>query len=104
MLLEWTPEAIKEVNTITAGLFDYSPEAALDVRNRIVKKCVWLAGHAIAGSNIKGLLPEYRRGYAIRTTYKIYYQELGPDHIKILMVRHSRRKEPANSTIKRRSK
>jgi plasmid stabilization system protein ParE len=104
MLLEWTPEAVREVNSITADLFDISAELALDVRHRIVTKCEWLATHNMAGSNVKGLPPQYRRGYAIKTTYKIYYEELGPDHIKILMVRHSRRKDPANSTIKRRSK
>ena len=104
MILEWAPEALREVNAIMAGIFEYSPQAALDVQRRIIKKCEWLADNALSGSLVKGLPQEYRPGYAIRTTYKINYQVLGPDHIKVLLVRHSRRKEPTSNTIKRRSK
>lgn len=104
MILEWAPEAIREVNDIMAGIFEYSPQAALDVQRRIIKRCEWLAENALSGSLVKGLSQEYRRGYAIKTTYKIHYQVLGPNHIKILLIRHSRRKEPTNSTIKRRTK
>lgn len=88
---------------LSQNIFNHSPEVALEVRDKIITKCTWLSTHSMTGSRIEGLGKQYKLGYAVKTTYKIYYQILGKDHIKILMVRDSRRRNLTPNEIRNRA-
>jgi plasmid stabilization system protein ParE len=102
-MIEWTDEAIEEINGITEYLYAIDAELGLSVQDKILTKINWLSTHAMAGGPVKGLGRDFKTGYAIKTRYKILYQVLGKNHILVIAVRSSAKQALNTQEIRRRT-
>lgn len=102
-MIEWTDEAIEEINQITEYYYAIDPELGIEIQDKILDKIDWLSTHTMAGGPVKGLGRDFKTGYAIKTRYKILYQVLGTDHILVIAVRASAQQGLGAGEVKRRA-
>lgn len=107
MRVEWVPEALRDLAEIIAGLYELGidPDIIRDTGDKIFQKAERYNNHVMGAKREPDFAPlDVRSGYAIKTSYKMLFEVLGPEHIKVIMVRHSKRKPLSPRTIKKRIK
>lgn len=102
-MIDWTDEAIEEINQITEYLYAIDPELGFNVQDKILDKIDWHSTHTMAGGPVKGLGQDFKTGYAIKTSYKILYQVLGENHILVIAVRASTQQSLEAGEVRRRA-
>ena len=100
-MLDWAPKAIDDLKEIVNYILPFDPDIADYVQEAIYDRAEWIVNNfPMAGGRVEGLGPQYRQNYAIRDKYRIIYKVLGDRSIKIIMVRHTKRRPTSASEIR----
>lgn len=97
-LVEYSEQAATDLDEITEyflylvdqGTID--EDTAIKAMSAISADILYLAETATLGRRIATLAPQYRVWPIFRNRYKLYFERLGPDHIKVIRVYGSARR------------
>jgi plasmid stabilization system protein ParE len=104
-IIEWSLLAITDITDITEYYTEVADfQTASEVSSAILSKVQDLSDTRFLGKIVEGATSNYRLGYAIKGTYKIYYQVKGNNHIKVLYIVHSRKLPPTPKDLTKASK
>jgi addiction module RelE/StbE family toxin len=99
-MLDWSPDAINDLKEIYSYISTYDPDIADMVEDAIIERAEWIAlNFPMAGGRVQGLGSDYRQNLAIKDKYRIIYKVLGENSIKIISIRHTKRKNLSSQEI-----
>ncbi len=103
-MIDWAIAATDELEEIVRYLDAINPQIALATYNDILGKVFLLETHPMFGVRVPGLSVDYRSENAAKNKYKIYYKVQGEKFIKVLMIRHNSRQQPALKDLRKRNR
>jgi plasmid stabilization system protein ParE len=91
-MVVWSSTAVDNVDEILSYIALYNFDKAVEFGKLVLKETVFLSQNPFIGRKRTDLRGNYREWLIDDRKYKIYYRILGRQAVKILIIRHTRRR------------